>query len=275
MTETKKEIPLEILKEANELGDMYSRDPRQNSFNALVLGKKGSGKSFLLRTCRKPVHIDSFDPGGTKGLKDEISKGQIIVDTRYESEDPRDPKMFEEWRRQMEKRVKMNYFDYLGTYALDSSTTWGESVMNWILKKAHIAGEAPRWAHDYVPQKVHIRNWVREMLDLPCDFIMTGHLEGEKDEVSGRMTYEYMTTGKGVILIPLLFDELYIMDPKESSKGTNYRILTKATGSYTACSRLAREGLLEQYEEANIKSILKKVGLSTQDKPLFNKGEQK
>ena len=278
MTEEKQGIPLEILKEADELQDIYSKDPRQNSFNALVLGKKGSGKSFLARTCRKPVHIDSFDPGGTKGLKDLILKdgkptGIIIADTRYESEDPKDPKMFVEWRKQMEKRAKMNYFDHLGTYILDSSTTWSETIMNWILKAAHIAGEAPRWAHDYVPQKVQIRNWVREMLDLPCDFIMTGHLEGEKDEVSGRMTYEYMTTGKGVILIPLLFDELYIMDPKESSKGTNYRILTKATGSYTACSRLAREGLLEQYEEANIKSILKKVGLPTQDKPLFKKGE--
>jgi len=263
------EIPLEIIKEAEEISKMYAEDPRQESFNALVLGKKGSGKSFLLRTARKPVHIDCFDPGGTKGLRKYISKGEIIADTRYEAEDPKKPTMFNEWKSQMEKRAKLHYFDHLGTYVLDSSTTWAESIMNYVLKKAHIAGEAPRWAHDYVPQKVIIRNWVREMLDLPCDFIMTGHLEGEKDEVSGQMTYEYMTTGKGVILIPLLFDELYVMDPKEGSKGTNYRILTQATGRYSACSRLAEEGLLDQYEDANIKKILKKVGLSTKDKPLF------
>jgi len=274
MTKEKQGIPLEILKEVGELKDMYANDARQTSFNALVLGKKGSGKTFLLGTCRKPVHVDSFDPGGTKGLRKFIQRGEVIADTRYEGEDPKDPKMFELWRKEMEKRARMHYFDHLGTFVLDSSTTWAESIMNWILKKAHIAGEAPRWAHDYVPQKVQVRNWVREMLDLPCDFIMTGHLEGEKDEVSGKLTYEYMTTGKGVILIPLLFDELYVMDPKESSKGTNYRILTKATGSYSACSRLAQEGLLDQYEEANIKSILKKVGLPTEDKPLFTKPKE-
>ena len=260
---------LEIRTEIEALQKLYSNDPRQDSFNALVLGESGSGKSFLLRTCRKPVHVDSFDPGGTKGLREYIDKGEVIVDARYEGEDPRKPFAFELWMKEMEKREKMHYFDHIGTYCLDSSTTWAESIMNYILKKAHLSGEAPRWAHDYIPQKIQIRNWLRELLDLPCDFILTGHLEGNKDEVNGSMSYRYMTTGKGVTTIPLLFDEIYVLDPKDSSKGVDYRILTQSTGKYVARSRLAKEGKLDKYEACNIKALLKKAGLKSEDKPLF------
>ena len=141
--------------------------------------------------------------------------------------------------------------------------------MNSILKKEGIAGQAPRWSHDYVPQKIEIRNWVREMLDLPCDFFMTGHLEGTKDDVSGAMAYRYMTTGQGTTLIPALFDEVWVMSPKKSPAGVTYRILTKATGTYLARSRLAEEGLLDVYEDADFKKILKKAGFDYDDRPLI------
>lgn len=262
---------LDVQAEAENLASMYSSDARQNSFNALILGESGSGKTYLFKTCRKPVHIDSFDPGGTKSISDEIAKGTIIADTRYECEDPKDPKMFELWMKEMARRAKMKYFNYLGTYILDSSTTWSNAIMNWILKKAHLSGEAPRWAHDYVPQKVQIQNWIAEMLALPCDFILTGHLDSYKDEVTGRVSYRYMTTGKGVITIPLLFDEIYIMEPKATSKGVEYRILTQSNGTYVARSRLAKGGLLDVYEPPDIKAILKKAKMNVEDKPLFTR----
>ena len=261
---------LEVQKSVKELQSLYNEDPRQESFNALILGEHGSGKTYLLRTCRLPIHIDSFDPGGTKSIQDMIKSGKAVADVRYEAEDPETPSAFRDWKEIMKKRIKSGYFNYFGTYVLDSSTTWSDAIMNNILKLANLAGKPPRWAHDYVPQKVEIRNWVGKMLALPCDFIMTGHLEGKKDEVSGGMSYRFMTTGKGVVTLPLLFDELYVMDPKETSAGVEYRILTKSTGRHIARSRLAKGGLLEKYEEPNIKKILKKAGLSTNDKPLIS-----
>lgn len=260
---------LQIKAEAQKLQTMYQEDPRNNSFNCLLLGESGSGKTFLMRTARKPVHIDSFDPGGAKGLDDFIAKGEIIVDSRYASEDPMKPFAFDLWKKEMVKREKLGYFEALGTYCLDSSTTWAEAVMNEILKRAGLAGQAPRFTHDYNPQKIEIRNWLRELLDLPCDFFLTGHLESTKDEVNGSMSYKYMTTGKGVVTIPLLFDEIYIMAPKGTAKGVDYRILTQSTGTFSARSRMAKEGLLSQYEEADIKQILKKCGKDYSDKQLF------
>lgn len=248
---------------------MYKEDPRNNSFNALVLGETGSGKTYLTRTARKPVHIDTFDPGGAKGLNDLIERGEVIVDSRYGSEDPRKPTAFKDWQREMRERAKIDYFKYISTYVLDSSTTWSEAIMNDILSKSGLAGEAPRWAQDYVPQKVTIRNWLRELLDLPCDFILTGHLEASTDEVTKRTSFRFMTTGKGSVTIPLLFDEIYVMDPKKTSQGVEYRVLTQATGIHVARSRLSRNGLLDMYEPADIKHILKKAGYPTTDKPLF------
>lgn len=258
-----------VKEEFAKIQKSYAEDLRQNSFNLLLLGESGSGKTHLARTARKPVHIDCFDPGGTKGLRDYIAKGEIVVDTRFEGEDPLKPRMFGEWKRSFKQRLGMGYFNHLGTYMLDSSTTWAEAIMNSILSDAGVAGQAPRFTKDYTPQKILIRNFVRQMLDLPCDFILTGHLQLKEDQVSGNMVYRYMTTGQGAVIIPLLFDEMWVMDPKKSPDGVAYRILTKSTGVHVARSRLAADGKLDVYEEPDLKKMLKKVGLPTKDKPLI------
>ena len=259
---------LEIKKLAGEINDFYKQDERQDSFNLLLCGDSGTGKTFLASTCRKPVHIDSFDPGGTKHLKQWIDKGEIISDTRYEGDDPFNPKVFGAWITEMKKREKVEYFNHLGTYMLDSSTSWADAIMNDVLMKAGIPGTAPRFTHDYTPQKIQIVNWIKRMLRYPCDFILTGHLDGSKDEVSGKVSYRFMTTGKGEVTIPLLFDELWVTDTKETSAKVEYRILTRRTGPYVARTRIGRE-VFETYEKPDIKYLLKKVGKNFEDKPLF------
>jgi len=258
-----------IKAEARKIAEAYKNDPKQKTFNALILGELGTGKTFIARTARKPVHIDSFDSGGTKCLRDSIAKGEIIVDTRYESEDRLNPSMFQIWKTEFDRRRKMGYFERLGTYMIDSSTSWAEAIMNRILQKAGIAGEPPRFTKDYAPQKIEIFNMLSWCLDLPCDFILTGHLEPYEDMESKVVRYRFMTTGKGAIIIPTKFDEIYVLAPKETSQGVTYRLLTKNTGTYTARSRLAKGGLLETYEEPNIKKILQKAEMDATDKPLL------
>lgn len=259
----------EILAEARRVRELYNNDIKQRSFNALVLGELGAGKTFLLRTARKPVHIDSFDPGGTKCLQDYIDKKEIIPDTMYESEDRLNPSMYQEWKTRFENRRKMGYFDKIGTYVIDSSTSWAEAIMNRILQKSGIAGEAPRFTKDYVPQKMEIFNMLSKCLDLPCDFVLTGHLEQYEDALDKTIRYRYMVVGQGTVIIPTKFDEIYVLIPKETSEGVTYRLLTKNTGTYTARSRLAKGGKLDTYEKPDIKEILRKAGMDTSDKPLL------
>jgi hypothetical protein len=261
-------MPIDIEAEAKKLREMYLSDERQKTFNFLVLGEMGVGKTFLLRTAVKPVHIDSWDPGGTKALEEYVRAGKIIVDSEYEGEDPKEPKMFNEWKRNFEHRHNGGYFEKIGTYAIDSSTMWSEGIMNYFLKKAGIAGQPPRFTKDYTPQKIEIRNYIRRMLDLPCHFAVTGHLELHKD-MEDQLKFRYMTTGKGTVMLPLLFDEVYVLNTKETQGDVKYRLLTRTTDRYSARSRLAKDGKLDTYEDPDIKKLMKKAGLKVEDKPLI------
>lgn len=258
--------------EAEKLRTKYTNDPRQQSFRVLLTGEGGTGKTHLLRTARRPVHVDSFDPGGTLVLRDLIAKGDIVADIDYESEDRTNPTMFREWCRTFEHRVRTKYFESFATYALDSSTFWADAIISWIQSKDKRAGEAPNFYKDYNPQKVQIQNWMHRILALPCDVIVTGHLEGEYDDkVVGEdvrrdlQRYRYMTTGKGAIIIPLMFDEQWTTVVKQSPAGVEYQVLTSHWGYYRGRTRIGR-GVFKQFEQPDIKALLKKVGWPTADK---------
>src|SRR4030042_1064469 len=99
-------MPYDAKAELEKVKKHYNNDPLQRRFSALVTGETNSGKTYLLRTCRKPIHIDSFDPGGTKGLRDLIEKGDVVVDTSYENEDPFSPTAYANWKKNNEVRLK-------------------------------------------------------------------------------------------------------------------------------------------------------------------------
>lgn len=262
---------LEAINIANEVMDMYAEDKTQDSFNLLLLGEAGTGKSFMLQTARLPIHIDSFDRGGTKSLrswaKKPENKGKVFFDTRFEDESRMKPHVFPLWETAMMKRDAAGYFNHLGTFVIDSTTNWSEAIMNHVLKMAGIPGQAPRFTKDYTPQKTLLLNYLSQLLKLPCDLIMTGHLEDDKDETTQSLQKRFMSTGKAKVIIPAQFDELWVMEPKASAGRTNYRVLTESTGRYSARSRLSEGKKLAQYEEANIKGILKKANALKDDLP--------
>jgi len=268
-------MPYDIKTDVQKVRDYYKSDPLQHRFSALITGESGSGKSMLAHTCRLPVHIDSFDPGGTKCLREWITKGDIVADTRWENEDPYHPKVFVDWVKETNHRLESGYFDLFGTYMLDSATSFGEAAMGKQLLEAGRPGEAPKFTKDYTPQKIDIVNNIKRFMTLKCDFILTGHLDKVEDKVLEKqngekiVTYKYrfMTTGKATIVIPLMFDELYVLLGKESSSGVTRKLITDAQGTYVARSRLKALGKLDAEEEIDIKKLLKKIGLNWEDKP--------
>lgn len=260
-------MPLDIKKDVEQLRKMYRESPSQRTFKALITGETGSGKTYLLRTCPLPVHIDSFDPGGTKCLLEDIEKGHIIPDIRYEGENPAKPRMFKEWEAQTKDRIRSGYFDHISTYALDSSTFWAEAIINNLMGPR--SGEQPKWSEDYAPQRYEINKWLRVLIDLPCNVVVTGHLEPIYDKDKRITKMRYMTVGKGAILFPLLFDEIYVCLSKPEARGVTYTLLTQRTGLFLAATRLGRGGKFEMYEKPDIKALLKKAGLESKDKPLI------
>jgi hypothetical protein len=263
-------------KELERVKKYYEGDPLQKRFSLLLCGGIGTGKTYLLRTARFPVHIDSFDPGGTKCLKPWIDKGHIVVDTSFENEDPFKPTAWDRWKKVQEVRFKIGYFDLFGTYAIDSSTKWQDAAMNAQLKIANRLGQAPQRNHDYVPVKIDMVNYITKFMNIPCDFILNGHFKENEEILSidtktgitrKTVEYTYLTIGQAATTIPLLFDEIYVLQTKESSDGLVHELLIESQGKFTARSRLKSNGKLNAVEPANIKELLKKIGLTWEDKP--------
>jgi hypothetical protein len=259
-------MPLDMKQEISKLRYQYEKDTTQSTFNCLVTSESGCGKTYMARTCRFPVHIDSFDPGGSKGLKKWIDSGDIVVDTRYEAEDAIKPTAYKLWKSEFKRRVEGGYFRHFGTYFIDSGTTFAQAIMNWVMQKDGVAGQAPRFTKDYTPQKFELRNQIKKCLNLPCDFILTAHLRLLEDPESGRHKFRLFTTGDGMIILPLLFDELYTLRTVAKSSDVNYQLLTKSTGLYLARSRIGSDKL-NAVEEPNIKALLKKSRFPSEDKP--------
>lgn len=258
-------MSLDIKKEFEAIRAMYSAQAQQKTFNALVYGDFGTGKTNLLKTARRPIHIDSFDPGGTKTVRDEIAEGWILADTRYEVEDPMKPTAFELFDKEYHRRKRDGYFDAIGTYVVDSATTWANAAMNLILKKASRLG-GPPFQQDYLPAMSMIENAIKDMTTLPCDVILTAHLDVDKDEATGKMFVGPLFVGKLKQRIPLLFDELYCAQVKKSAAGEQYILLTKSDGIFKARTRLGKGGIFDAAETPDIKALLKKAGYSTEDK---------
>jgi len=269
-------MPYDAQAELKKVRNFYSGDPLQKRFSALITGETNAGKTYILRTARKPIHIDSFDPGGTKCIRDLIESGDVIADTQWESDDPYEPKAFANWMKATDLRFQIGYYEQFGTYCIDSATTFGEAVMSYQLGNKSRAGEAPQRNIDYMPQKTYMTNYIKKLMRLPCDFILTGHLREIKKLISldtktgiarEDIKYRFYTVGQAVVTIPLLFDEIYVIIGDEGRQGPKREMLIDSLGTYIARSRLKQNGLLNAIEPPDIKALLKKAGFSTDDKP--------
>lgn len=255
---------LDITAEMEALRSHYSTDLSQSTLNALVIGPKGSGKTRLLSTCRKPVLLHSFDPGGSKTLLPEIKRGEIIPITETENENPDDPTAWSLFEERFEKYRMGGIFEQFGTYAIDSATFWLDAMENYIIKsKRRTQGLE---IQDYKVIKNTLLDIVKMCASLPCDFIMTGHIIADIDSVTGSKVTSLAVTKSLKAFMPTLFDEMYVMLVEETSKGQEYKMLTRNDGKYLASTRLGRDKF-EALEEPNIKMLLQKAGLPYEDKP--------
>lgn len=266
---------LKIKATVDRLDKFYADDPRTKTFNCIVFGPPKIGKSELIKTMPGPILVHSFDPGGTKVLEDEIATGRVIVDTRFEVDDPKNPKAYDLWQREMEGLIKDKFFDHVGTLVLDSMTTWAQTIMYRVIQKAagnsskRVTGGPPQ-QNDYVPQMNEIENWMRKFAGLPCNCVLLGHDDLPTNEDGTPIDdRRLMITGKLSKRVPALFDEVYYMHMPSSVKGER-KLQTQPKNRVAAGSRLGRGGRLELFEEPDIKAILKKVGYPHEDKPLFH-----
>lgn len=270
---------LDLSKYVREIRDMYKEDLAQDTFNCLLLGPIGSGKTTMVGTARKPIWIHSFDPGGTKSLRNFnaddptkpprnlIEDGVVVADTRYEGDDSKLPKSYKLWEKEFERMRRRNYFEHLGTYCLDSFTTWLTALKYEVLQRqGRNNGIMAR--QDWQILGNIIKDTINVMTALPCDVILTGHLTAEKDDVSGMIQTRIDTIPSLQNDLPILFDEIYCLESQETSEGVKTSVVTRSTGKYIAGTRIGSGGIFDVREEPNFKNLLSKAGYNIEDKPL-------
>jgi hypothetical protein len=263
------------------VSESFRSNMTAHGFNLLLLGLRGEGKTFNLRTAPKPVWIDCFDPGGGNSLRDvEGMEHGIFIDDQWSHDSIDTPQAFMKWRALMKTRLRVdretgkNWFDNIGTYVIDSSTTWADSIM-WHIMAAHgkpagdptLLDKKKAFKDGWGPHKEKIKWAIAQLVRQKCNFVLTGHLQAVKDKDGVIEKYEYKVTGNLSEYIPALFDEIWVTDPKNTPKGIESFVLTQNVGKKAARSRLALEGLLDKKEPLDIKAILKKAGFPYEDKP--------
>lgn len=265
-------MPIDIRKEAEEIRSMYKDAKTSKYFRALIFGDTGTGKTFLVQTCPKPIHIDSFDVGGTTTIRRQIEEGWIMADTRFEDEDPQAPRAIVLYEKELDRRIQGGYFESIGTYVLDSLTTHGDAAMNYILAKHGRKDGIPQSGkgsdNDYVKQQKVIEPMLRKILNLPCHVLLIAHPDMRENEDTRVKSIGPKVYGQLATKLPLLLSEIYCAQAKEVRDGIQYSLLTRQTGYWRCRSRLAALGKIEMYEEPNIKKILEKADFDNSDKDL-------
>jgi hypothetical protein len=239
---------------------------QSRAFKALVYGKAKSGKTSLIATCRKPILVHSFDADGLSVdvLQPLIESGDLIPDTRFENEKWSSPTAFDLWEQEFEELRKANAFSALGTYVIDSTTTWAMAMLNQIAKRSKRPGQPPQ-LQDYNVQQLTIMDYVGLLLSLPCDVILTGHIDLSRDEVTGKMETGLLVPGKLSTKMLLAFSNVFVTEVQQTQKGANYVLKCIGDGYYVSGSRVAPIGKIQPIEPQDIKALLKKIGLPSND----------
>lgn len=214
-------------------------------------------------------------------VRDCVKEGWMHV-KRFDDDDIYSPHAFRGWEKHFLELRNSGFFNHVGTYVLDSVTTWSEALMIEVLhstgktpnstrlvldhrssqKGGSVADPAIPELRDYLVQMKTMIQLLGLMTSLPCDFVSIAHIQTTKDEVSGRLETGPMVTGKLSQHLPLLFDEVYVARVEKGK----YFYQIKNDGRYAARSRLFNDPEKSPSTVIpNIKFILKEVGYDHRD----------
>jgi len=257
-------MPLEPVLTPQQIREMYLSKRKSRSLSVMLMGEFSSGKTSFICQAPKPILIDSFDPNGTAVIEDKymnlIESGQILIRTWWK-ESHESPEAYRKWGKAWDADVASRFFDKLGTYAIDSCTTFIDALSNEVSKDNKLeAGELE--IRDYKTIYNTVKTHVKIMSDFDCHFILTAHLMPEKDALTGELRMVLDTYNRLRSQLPLLFTEKYVIRRKSAE---DCKILTAPSGIYKAGTQMSSK--LQPIEEPNFKALLRKAGFPSEDKP--------
>jgi len=263
---------LDLRERARSIRDMYSEQAGRGRFSALVMGLRGSGKTSFVCTGPRPILIDSFDPRGTVVVErmypEEVAKGDILI-RRWWDDSTKRPRVFREWLAQWEKDIRTGFLNHVGTYAIDSYTTFQDALANMLGTQGKSAKLEPGALAQsaYQPLYATVLDVVKMTSTQDCNFILTAHTLPTQDELTGEIMIDIDAFSRMRSKLPAMFTEKYVMIVEAGASESKHYILTRPYRKYIASTQLGAGGTFDLKEPPDIKAMLRKANMPDDDKP--------
>lgn len=207
-------------------------NPSEN-IKVLTIGESGSGKTCAASSFPGPVHILDFDNKVSSAAAFHAGTAQL-EQISYENYAPVDDKgtSFEKCSRALAEMKKSGKFPR--TLVLDSLTTFSDEVMRYLIRlnpkvaRMTVQGVTVPSQQDYQIARMYFKQFLTELLNQPCNVIVTAHIQVEKDESTGEIHRSAMIAGKLSRELPIYFPEVYRLFVKDGK----YLAQTKSDNRY-------------------------------------------
>lgn len=235
---------------------LNSLKPEQN-IRMLLFGDSGTGKTCFATGWPGPIHYADFD-GKVNSAAAFLHGSPKLDEITYENYAPVDDKgsaglRFNTDLGKMRKDGKLP-----GTLVLDSLTTFSDEMMRYLMrlnpgiKRMDTKGAATPAMLDYQVARLFFKQVLGELLNLPCNLVVTAHIQVDKDEITGEILRTPMLAGKLSRELPILFPEVhrsFVRDRKywaQTKSDARFQCRTQIRG-LPAEIELKYESLIKQY----------------------------
>lgn len=209
----------------------------------LQYGESGTGKTVFATGFPTPIHVLDFDNKISSAAAYWREKDPArLNDITYETYGPTDERgtQAERCSNDLGKMRKEGKFPR--TLVLDSLTTFSDEFMRYLMrinpgiKRMDTKGAATPAMQDYQVAKLYFKQFIGQLLTLPCNVVVLAHIQMDKDEITGEILRTPMIAGKLSRELPIWFEEVH----RSYVKDGKYMSQTKSDSRYQCRTQIPR-----------------------------------
>jgi len=237
-------------------------NPAEN-VKLLIFGDSGSGKTCFASTFPGPIHYCDFDlkvSSVASFLKGKDKLNEITYEQYpYAGKEPGVAgRRFNDDMGKLKALAKKGEFPYK-TLVIDSLTTMSDRIMEHLMKenpavKRNVTRGAQAPAlQDYGLFRIFMKSFIAELISLPCNIVITAHIDIQKDETTGAILRVPMLTGKLAKELPIYFEEVYMAYVEGEGEKRKYKAQTQADRKFNCRSQRGLPPVIDLSYESLVK----------------------
>lgn len=180
----------------------------------LLYGDSGTGKTVFACGWPGPVHVLDFDTKISSAASYYAGQPQLEQIT-YENYGPVDDKGTAAMKCNADLLALKKSGKLPRTIVLDSMTTFSDEIMRYLMrinpgiKRMDTKGAATPAMQDYQVARLFFKQFLTELINWPCNLVVTAHVQVDKDELTGEILRTPMLAGKLSRELPIYFSEVH------------------------------------------------------------------